>query len=143
MRACTKCGKDKTETSFYARRPECKRCAGPGNRTNCKTWRRKIHDAALDTLGAKCTCCGETRRTMLDIDHVLNDGRQDVAKLNGNNFKVYQEIRDGLRPGRHRILCCNCNQSKRRNGGFCQHFTDRWGPWFASDDAPIPEPYSA
>lgn len=76
---------------------------------------------------------------MLDIDHVFDDGRMDVARNNGNNFRIYQDIASGARLGRYRVLCCNCNQSKRRNHGLCQHFTERWAPWFMSEDAAVPD----
>ena len=59
---------------------------------------------------------------MLEIDHVNNDGWAERKRDKGNNFRVYQRIRDGLVDLKdYQVLCRNCNQSKRRNGGVCEH----------------------
>lgn len=87
-------------------------------------WKYKTRRAALTALGGKCACCGEQRETMLDIDHINNDGAQHRTTAKGGNFLVYRQI--AANPDRSvlQVLCCNCNQSKRRNGGACEHTTE-------------------
>jgi len=111
------------------------------NLRRMQEWRRSLHDKALNALGDRCACCGETRNSMLDIDHVAGGGNMERRADLGNNFKLYQRIRDGLvKLGIHQILCSNCNNSKRRNCGLCEHYTERWAHWLM-DDAPDPGPY--
>lgn len=93
-----------------------------------------LRERILDTLGRKCTCCGETRRTMLEIDHVFNDGaehRREVAIYGKRTISaVYEDILKHIQAGsqlrKFQILCCNCNASKHRNGGRCEHVQERW-----------------
>lgn len=62
---------------------------------------------------------------MLDIDHINGGGREECRSFNGNNFKIYQRISSGIADrSLYQVLCCNCNHSKRRNGGTCEHKTE-------------------
>lgn len=88
-------------------------------------WRYKTRQSAILALGGRCVCCGESHETMLDIDHINNDGAQERTKAKGGNFLVYRDIASNPDRQRYQILCCNCNQSKRRNGGTCEHRTEK------------------
>lgn len=89
-------------------------------------WRYRTRREAIKALGGKCTCCGERHFTMLDLDHVNNDGAKHRSEALGGNFKVYRQISNGETPQyKVQVLCCNCNQSKRRNGGACEHKSKR------------------
>lgn len=62
---------------------------------------------------------------MLEIDHVNGGGNAERRNDNRNNFLVYQRIRDGRADlSNYQILCSNCNHSRRRNGGTCEHKTE-------------------
>lgn len=101
-------------------------------------WARALRAKAVAALGGYlCVCCRETRVSMLDIDHIHNDGHAHRNSKSGA-LSVYHDIIAS--PENFQILCCNCNQSKRRNGGFCEHYTEHWMIWI-SDDAPDPGPY--
>ena len=81
--------------------------------------RLKRKMAALNGYGSSCVCCGERRISMLDIDHVNNDGATHRKTIGRKS--MYDVVIKSRFPGTFQILCCNCNQSKRRNGGICEH----------------------
>lgn len=76
--------------------------------------------------GGKCVCCSEECMTMLTIDHINNDGsqhRQSLAKYKGASVDMYRWLeREGFPEG-FQVLCYNCNLSKHRNKGVCEHVT--------------------
>lgn len=81
--------------------------------------RTRLRMRVLAEYGSVCVCCGEHRFTMLDIDHVYNDGA-DERRERGTEAILRNIIRTGAWD-RYQVLCCNCNQSKRRNRGKCEH----------------------
>lgn len=73
--------------------------------------------------GYRCSCCGETERLFLTIDHVENDGarmRADGTHGRGGT-QFYQWLRINGFPKGFQVLCVNCNYGKHRNGGVCPH----------------------
>lgn len=78
----------------------------------------------LDFYGPFCACCKENEMHFLDIDHVNNDGafhRKEIGKdlciwMVENSFQTNELVNK-----RFQVLCSNCNQGKRRNGGICPH----------------------
>lgn len=102
-----------------------KREWGKRNRNIVNRW-KKISDVNLrkqiiEGYGGKCACCGETEFHFLDIDHIDNDGRADREHF--NDFRAfYRWLRNnGFPKDKYQLLCSNCNQGKRRNGGICPH----------------------
>lgn len=74
-------------------------------------------------LGSKCVCCGETRDSFLDIDHIHGGGSRERRERGG--AYVYSEILKMENPtSKYQLMCSNCNQSKRRLGK-CEHETER------------------
>lgn len=77
--------------------------------------------------GPICACCGETQEMFLSVDHINNDGykmkRLGIHPKNGTGF--YQWLRKNNFPPGFQILCFNCNQGKRVNGGVCPHQSDK------------------
>ena len=72
--------------------------------------------------GSKCSCCGETEKTFLAIDHINGGGnshRRHINKYSGRNY--YQWIIEQDFPDYLQILCHNCNMSKHLCGGMCAH----------------------
>lgn len=85
--------------------------------------RRRLKALAL--LGDRCLCCGERHQSMLDIDHRFGGGSKERREQSGNNNATYREIRTMPDPkSKYQVLCSNCNQSRRRNGGTCEHLTE-------------------
>lgn len=69
--------------------------------------------------GPICVCCGETRYSMLAVDHVDNSGGKHRKKIGQGNTCTWL-VTNGFPEG-FQILCCNCNWSKHINGGMCDH----------------------
>ncbi len=83
--------------------------------------RRGMRARILETLGAKCQCCGETEPVFLTIDHVQNDGALVRKKA---RHLIYKNILDeGCPTDRYQILCWNCNSAKGILGA-CPHSAD-------------------
>ncbi len=80
--------------------------------------------SAINRLGGVCKCCGESESRFLTIDHKNNDGYLR-RHIDGVGYKLYKRIIDAkdLRPISVvlQILCWNCNEGKRWNGGVCPH----------------------
>lgn len=79
----------------------------------------RLRKTLIEKMGGRCACCGEHRWSMLEIDHVNNDGHIDRQISRGNIY--LRMLRLGCPPEKYQVLCSNCNQSKRRMGGTCQH----------------------
>ena len=81
--------------------------------------------------GAVCACCSETCLSMLTVDHVNNDGakhRREIGKQysydTGRRALVadfYRWLEKNGFPDGFQVLCYNCNLSKHRNKGVCEH----------------------
>lgn len=84
---------------------------------------RRTRARAVSKLGGTCACCGERRSTMLHVDHIHNDGYKE-----GRGRRSYSLMRRVLKADdpslKYQILCANCNHSKARNGGTCEHKTN-------------------
>lgn len=77
----------------------------------------------LSALGSGCACCGERAVSMLDVDHVKNDGAAHRAERRQRaSYWVYKDIiASNYDRTRFQILCRNCNWSKFAAGGRCEH----------------------
>lgn len=74
-------------------------------------------------LGGVCVCCGESRDSFLDIDHINGGGSQERKKYGPH--RTYAEVLSMPNPlEKYQLLCSNCNQSKRRLGR-CEHESER------------------
>lgn len=88
-------------------------------------YRRKMR--VLNAYGGpKCACCGETILSALTIDHINNDGAKHRNELNGGHgreksVEIYVWLEANGYPPGFQVLCYNCNISKHRNGGVCEH----------------------
>jgi len=83
---------------------------------------RKYRNIVLVHYGGdppKCSCCGESHREFLAIDHINGGGRKD-KEIRGRGIVYYSSlIKDGFPPGL-RVLCHNCNSSYGYYG-YCPH----------------------
>ena len=103
----------------------CKTC----NRARCKYYRDLIKEKVYALLGRVCSCCGETEKIFLTLDHKANDGAEhrreigaDRIKGSSSGDKVWRWlVKHPDQAHRFQILCYNCNCGKRDNGGICPH----------------------
>ena len=110
----------------------CQRCHDDNREWYERNWdkqRAKVRQKSqqfrqmiLDAYGAKCACCGETRREFLAIDHVHGGGgKHRKAKSTEGTWK--EIVAKGF-PPEYRILCHNCNSSLGWYG-YCPHKVER------------------
>ena len=83
---------------------------------------KKYRDMVLGAYGAKCSCCGETRRRFLTVEHLEGDGHQHRARLKQNVY--YDIVKQGFPKDKYGVLCMNCNFAKGR-GKQCPHEIER------------------
>lgn len=85
---------------------------------------KRLRDDVFSKYGGYvCVCCGETMPSMLTLDHVNNDGakhrKENKAAAAGRGLLLWC-IANNF-PKTMQVLCYNCNISKYRNGGICEH----------------------
>jgi len=82
----------------------------------------KIKCFVIGHYGVQCVCCGETNINILTIDHINGHGNKHRIQTGcGTGVKFYRWLRDNNFPSEFRVLCCNCNDGRRVNGGVCPH----------------------
>jgi hypothetical protein len=85
----------------------------------------------MNQYGGKCACCGETRISMLTLDHINNNGaehRRQMGKTRAakGGIGFYRWLKENKYPqGYLQVLCANCNTSKLANSGTCEHHTEK------------------
>lgn len=88
---------------------------------------QKTKSIVYDKYGNICVCCGESNLFFLNIDHVNDDGYKEKykggARFSGTSFHI-KIIRENF-PPKYQLLCANCNQGKKLNGGVCPHKTKK------------------
>lgn len=89
-----------------------------------REWTQRLRDQVFAAYGGyRCNCCGETKPSMLTIDHINNDGgkqrKADPVMRWAKHFYAWI-IKRGF-PKDLQVLCYNCNISKFRCGGTCEH----------------------
>jgi hypothetical protein len=108
--ACNKCGKypatENRKTCLYCREVEKERD-------------NKIKDLTFNVYGGYvCSCCGETIKEFLTIDHINNDG--GIHRRQIKNRNIYKWLKKNSFPTGFQVLCWNCNLAKRF-GKECPH----------------------
>lgn len=64
-------------------------------------------------LGTKCVECGFDDKRALNIDHINGGGKKEQAKMGGNYYSsILKKIKLGSKE--YQLLCCNCNQIKKK-----------------------------
>lgn len=76
--------------------------------------------------GYKCSCCGETIKQFLVLDHIRDDGAKHRREISGNRTggtgrQLYLWIVKNNFPPVFQVLCSNCNLGKQLNNGICPH----------------------
>ena len=79
-----------------------------------RNYRLKVEMVSM--MGGECTGCGLTEISLLTVDHIDNDGYKTKNRQKGMSF--YRKILRGtVSSDRLQLLCYNCNNVKRVNGG--------------------------
>lgn len=88
-------------------------------REYARLYQHKIREEMLKAYGEKCTCCGETNRGFLTLDHVNNNGK--LHRLAFKSGTLLDLRRRGWPKDGYTILCYNCNLGRARNKHICPH----------------------
>lgn len=93
-------------------------------------WSAKIHLSSLrstciERYGGKYNCCGESKDSFLQIDHINNDGYLHRESPEVKRLGLFRWLIKNGFPSGFQILCANCNSSKRILHGFCEHELDK------------------
>lgn len=80
-------------------------------------YRNDIRTRVLKHYGNRCSCCGESRREFLCMDHIGGGGSQHRKIVGGG---IYTWLIRHQYPTAFRILCANCNSSFGYYG-YCPH----------------------
>lgn len=140
---CSKCNQVKDLDLFsraargsFGRSAWCKECAAKYQRTYRPHWisrdplnrakanensrrsMRKARDLVIDTYGGKCSCCGESRRNFLSLEHINGGGTKHRRAVRKQLWPSI--IREGFPKDKYSILCFNCNCSRGFYGYCCK-----------------------
>ena len=137
VRTCNTCSIEKPISEFRNgknHRYRCYQCCLKVNRERYADYHNKHRDRvlermkqrhdkqrelALETLGGRCVCCGETNPCFLTVDHVNGNGSK-LRRTAGHN-SIYKWLIRNKFPDGFQVLCNNCNHGRYRNGGICPH----------------------
>lgn len=85
----------------------------------------ELVDAALNAYGDKCSCCEESGRQFLTVDHVGGWGAEHRSTGQSvGNIYYWLKKHDYPQDGRFRVLCWNCNCALGTRG-YCHEGTMR------------------
>lgn len=97
------------------------------HRNQCEITKRcnaKIKEEIFAAYGGwKCACCGESEKMFLSIDHVNNNGKDQLkaGDYSRSSTHFYRWLKKNGFPEGYQVLCLNCNLGKHLNGGICPH----------------------
>jgi hypothetical protein len=81
-----------------------------------------IRDEVIQAYGGwRCLCCGETEHAFLSLDHIGGNGYKHQKEVRRFGGAYYVWLKQNGFPEGFRVLCHNCNQGRRMNGGSCPH----------------------
>lgn len=88
-----------------------------------RQYSQRLRDEMIAAYGNKCSCCGETVKAFLTLEHVNDDGAEHrrILKTGGGDGILRDLRRRGWPKDGYTTLCWNCNCGRRINGGTCPH----------------------
>lgn len=93
---------------------------------------QRWRDEFLKEYGDKCSCCGESEKGFLTLEHLNGDGKQHRASVSRNPVSIFIDLKKrGWPKDAYTILCFNCNHSKFLNKGTCSHVITKARMWLA------------
>jgi hypothetical protein len=135
---CTKCKKEKSADFFRSRKvtlksgkvsfylePSCKVCESEyfKTTTSSRDSHRRLRIETIMAYSGRCSCCGEDKIEVLDLDHVNGDGGEARRTGETTNTLYGRLRRNGFPKGEFQVLCRNCNWQKWFFGE-CSHTKD-------------------
>jgi hypothetical protein len=84
-----------------------------------KKYRELTKIKVLNRYGIQCKCCGISNKSILNIDHIYNNGSKH-RRLIGSSHKFYMWLVKNNYPDGYQTLCFNCNYGKYINS-VCPH----------------------
>lgn len=126
---CSNCGTGRPDEG----KKTCPRCLGQAKdrywkgdgltaRLAVKRRREELRRLAFDAYGgARCSCCSESVRAFLTIDHVGGGGNRHRRDIGNDSAALYRWLNRTGYPDGFRVLCWNCNWGTHVNGGVCPH----------------------
>lgn len=119
-KTCQTCQEQKSEDDFYTRYLNCKKCCLTAKKDRV----RRIREDVFRAYGGECACCGETELSMLQLDHVNNDGAEHRRQLGCRTagWTFYARLIKLGYPTEPplQVLCGSCHFSKTLLGE-CAH----------------------
>lgn len=89
--------------------------------------RKSLREQMFDNLGHQCSCCGESNKVFLTLEHLDGRGAEHRRKRSSNSGILVDVKREGWPKDKYTVLCFNCNCGKAKVGQ-CPHnyFKDRF-----------------
>jgi hypothetical protein len=84
----------------------------------CKCKKKYLRDLVIEKLGSKCSCCSETIKDFLQIDHIEEGGNSERRLLKSSDEFHLRVLKYH---NNYRLLCANCNWGSYRGNGICPH----------------------
>ncbi len=110
----------KEHFNSYSRNRYAIRVAGGTWKDNGYESREKLRDVIFAAYGNICTCCGESERRFLTIEHIGGGGARHRQEA-GNQYRMMLDIiKQGFPKDKYTILCILCNFGTRY-GHTCPH----------------------
>ena len=97
---CVSCHKSRSNQYYRARRQAGEGYAGKG-----------LWLSAVRCLGGYCIRCGESDISVLELDHIHDDGKKHRSEMHA--YEIYGwAVSDPYANKRLQVLCRNCNRLK-------------------------------
>src|SRR6267142_3126504 len=84
----------------------------------------KVRQEMYDALGDFCSCCKETEKVFLSLQHIKNNGAEHRRRVGGRQESTYSALLDARRQGfpkeEYTVYCMNCQRGALQPGG-CPH----------------------
>lgn len=96
-----------------------------------RKYKAKLFNEFMDHYGHTCTCCGESDKRFLSIEHLQGGGNKHrkTNKRGASVEALVKDIRDSGWPPIYTTLCFNCNFAKWRMRGVCPHVIEKAKVW--------------
>lgn len=86
-----------------------------------RRYRDKLRTAAFEAYGGPaCSCCGESHKEFLTVDHEHGDGAEHRKEIGRGSHQLLLWLKRNKYPPGFRILCMNCNFAMGMHG-YCPH----------------------
>ena len=77
---------------------------------------------ALEVLGNKCSWCDDDIQILLEVDHILNDGKAHRAEAGYSSIEKWIVDNPEIANKKVQLLCANCHRIK-------SFFPMHWKEW--------------